>query len=169
MEKLQQLNTSIKSPMRLFTWMVGFPAVAGIEGGVPNIRAQSTSLPSLRITQIELWNWGLKAKYAGQVQFDNAIDFTIADDEDLNIHTWMLEWMKLSINLETGLVQPKPDYVKDFPIHLMNVQNESILRTFLMAQAWPASVGPVALEKSRNADSMKFTVTFVYDYYTIKS
>lgn len=168
-ERINIFNQSIKSPARLFTWDVEFPAVAAGPGAnIPKIRAQSASIPGIAISEIELHNWGLAIKYAGQIRYDNKFELTFAEDEDYQVYNYLQAWKTLVVNQATSHVADKTAYQKTVPLVLYDVGNYGVaIKTFTFNQFWPSVIGQVTLDKSNATTPVKFAVTFTYDYYLL--
>jgi len=168
-DRIDVFNQSIKSPARVFTWDVEFPTISGGPNvDIPKIRAQSSSIPGLALTEIELHNWGLPIKYAGQIRYDNRFDLNFAEDEDYQVFNYLQAWRQLIVDMETTHVTDKPTYQKTVTLVLYDVElYGTAIKTFTFSQMWPSSIGAVSLDKGNAATSVRFAVTFTYDYYRI--
>jgi len=168
-DRIEVFNQSIKSPARVFTWDVEFPAISGGPAiDVPKIRAQSANIPGLAISEIELHNWGLPIKYAGQVRYDNRFDLNFAEDEDYQVFNYLQAWRALIVDLSTTHVKDKSNYQKTVSLILYDVEEYgTALKTFVFSHMWPSNIGAVTLDKSNATTAVRFVVTFTYDYYRI--
>lgn len=167
--KITNLNAAITSPARLFTWDIDF-APAVLENTSPvKVRAQSTSIPGMSISEIDIFNWGLPAKFAGQVRFDNRFDIMFVEDEDYKVFDFFHTWRELVVSAEDTHVNPKTDYAYNISLFLMDVKNATTLKTFTLANSWPLGIGQVPLDKSNASTPVRFNITFAYDFYTVTS
>lgn len=90
---------------------------------------------------------------------------TVLNDADLVVRTSLEQWMNGMDALQSkrGKVFPA-DYVADLTVQQLD-RNGQISKTYILRDAFPTEIGPVALDYSANDQISNFQVSFVYQYF----
>ena len=127
---------------------------------------KSTSIPEATIEEIQIPYPGRTYKMAGQKSYgDWTISFNV--DEKAEVLNKFTSWQNNIYDAESNMASSPIDYMLDQQLFLLNGNGEST-KTRSLFDAWPKSIGSVALDYS-SADIATVDITFSYQYYTMSS
>ena len=131
-----------------------------------SLLAESVNLPSSQITTIDhiAERQSVKIPYA-VIQEEVTMTFLLTND--YYIKNLFDKWGQSIIDLETYRVAYKKDIVTDVVIQQLNKQNIPIYGVKL-ENAFPTTIGGVALSNETADTPNKLTVTFSYDKYIVE-
>lgn len=143
---------------------VARPTLFEVSGfGLPadlRVRVKATSLPTETVGIIEVPYMGRVIKEPGDRAYEEWT-FTVMQTNDFNVHRAVRAWMAGLNGPVSNVGQvDKRDGVID---HLDN--NNSIVETILIKDAWPTIIGPVELDWENQNSIETFDVTLAYDYH----
>lgn len=164
-----QSNLRIGARQYLFYYIPSFPLG---NGDVPKTGklVRSMSLPASVAEPITI-NWqGYAYKIAGRQTFsDWSVTFTLdADGASSELtRTNFLQWMS-GIHEPTDNVHGIPaQYFATQTLDLIDPHNHQPIMVYNLVDAWPTNISEVTLDYGTN-DVAQYTVTFAYQYHTIK-
>lgn len=131
-----------------------------------SLLAESVNLPSSQITTLDhiAERQSVKIPYA-VIQEEVTMTFLLTND--YYIKNLFDKWGQSIIDLETYRVAYKKDIVTDVVIQQLNKQNIPIYGVKL-ENAFPTTIGGVALSNETADTPNKLTVTFSYDKYIVE-
>jgi len=131
-----------------------------------SLLAESVNLPSSQITTLDhiAEKQSVKIPYA-VIQEEVTMTFLLTND--YYIKNLFDKWGQSIIDLETYRVAYKKDIVTDVVIQQLNKQNIPIYGVKL-ENAFPTTIGGVALSNETADTPNKLTVTFSYDKYIVE-
>jgi len=131
-----------------------------------SLLAESVNLPSSQITTLDhiAEKQSVKIPYA-VIQEEVTMTFLLTND--YYIKNMFDKWGQSIIDLETYRVAYKKDIVTDVVIQQLNKQNIPIYGVKL-ENAFPTTIGGVALSNETADTPNKLTVTFSYDKYIVE-
>tara|TARA_Y100000385_G_scaffold287208_1_gene350991 strand:- start:698 stop:1324 length:627 start_codon:yes stop_codon:yes gene_type:complete len=131
-----------------------------------SLLAESVNLPSSQITTLDhiAEKQSVKIPYA-VIQEEVTMTFLLTND--YYIKNMFDKWGQSIIDLETYRVAYKKDIVTDVVIQQLNKQNIPIYGVKL-ENAFPTTIGGVALSNESADTPNKLTVTFSYDKYIVE-
>jgi hypothetical protein len=131
-----------------------------------SLLAESVNLPSSQITTLDhiAEKQSVKIPYA-VIQEEVTMTFLLTND--YYIKNMFDKWGQSIIDLETYRVAYKKDIVTDVVIQQLNKQNIPIYGVKL-ENAFPTTIGGVALSNETADTPNKLTVTFSYDKYVVE-
>lgn len=161
---------------RNFMWEVDiFDGISPltIETNIDDLRFQvkNISTPGRTIETIETWFYGLKQNIPSKTTFSNSITMTLEEREDqfvLNtIYNWMesiqsvdpLKWTLLGLG---GKLTKK-----QMLIRMLKYDGTPTKNALELKNVYPTTFPEVNLDYSGN-DSVKYDVTFNYDYWLLR-
>ena len=131
-----------------------------------SLLAESVNLPSSQITTLDhiAEKQSVKIPYA-VIQEEVTMTFLLTND--YYIKNLFDKWGQSIIDLETYRVAYKKDIVTDVVIQQLNKQNIPIYGVKL-ENAFPTTIGGIALSNESADTPNKLTVTFSYDKYVVE-
>ena len=131
-----------------------------------SLLAESVNLPSSQITTLDhiAERQSVKIPYA-VIQEEVTMTFLLTND--YYIKNLFDKWGQSIIDLETYRVAYKKDIVTDVVIQQLNKQNIPIYGVKL-ENAFPTTIGGIALSNESADTPNKLTVTFSYDKYIVE-
>jgi hypothetical protein len=131
-----------------------------------SLLAESVNLPSSQITTLDhiAEKQSVKIPYA-VIQEEVTMTFLLTND--YYIKNMFDKWGQSIIDLETYRVAYKKDIVTDVVIQQLNKQNIPIYGVKL-ENAFPTTIGGVALSNESADTPNKLTVTFSYDKFVVE-
>ena len=131
-----------------------------------SLLAESVNLPSSQITTLDhiAEKQSVKIPYA-VIQEEVTMTFLLTND--YYIKNMFDKWGQSIIDLETYRVAYKKDIVTDVVIQQLNKQNIPIYGVKL-ENAFPTTIGGIALSNESADTPNKLTVTFSYDKYIVE-
>ena len=132
------------------------------------ILAKAASVPGKTVGTVEVYAQGRKVPIAGDANYDTwsctfYIQKTFKIRED--IEKWMTDIDDYMNNLsnETTLAE----YQKEIEIEQLD-RKGNVIKTFVLKNAWPTTVGEVTLGADTNDSVEELEVTFNYTHYEVK-
>jgi len=127
--------------------------------------AKTTSLPAQTIGAIELNFRGRKLRIAGDRDFPDPWTVTFLNDTNFGIRDAIERWMNGINELATGRgVTISADYQADLRVHQLD-RDDNVLKTYVFRNAWPESVGEIALD-TETVDTLEtFDVSWRYQHF----
>ena len=127
---------------------------------------KSTTLPGQTITATTVDFRGRQIKLAGDSRAFEDWSMTVINDTSFSIRNAFEKWMEKINNMATnGGVTNPADYQTDIIIQQLD-RGETVLKTYTLINAFPVSLGEIAVSYDTNDSIEDFTVDFAYEYYT---
>ena len=140
-------------------------------------RAEATHVPgiALQTEQVSRYGVGPSQAFPSNVAFE-AHTIQFFDDSKTTIWKFFAQWINAIFNFAGGSngtsgnygVAYRADYVVDIKIHVFNTEG-TLIKTVVLKDAFPLSLGEVALSWSEQSSLYKFPVTFGYQYWYLES
>ena len=145
-----------------FPSYVSLGAIAGLQG---QFLCRATTLPQSTLENIAIQYRGRQINVAGERTFEQW-SVTIYNDTNFNIRNAFEVWSNGIQNNSTTLGRTNPrDYQVDMAVNQLD-RNGSTVKTYSFHDAYPISVGPIALDFETTNQIETFDVTFQYNYWT---
>ena len=127
---------------------------------------KSTTLPGQTITATVVDFRGRQIKLAGDSRAFEDWSMTVINDTSFSIRNAFEKWMEKINNMATnGGVTNPAEYQTDIIIQQLD-RGETVLKTYTLINAFPVSLGEIAVSYDTNDTIEDFTIDFAYEYYT---
>mgnify|MGYP003586165174 CR=1 FL=1 len=142
------------------------PAALGLQMNDLEVMCSAASLPAVNVDPITVTYRGRPVNFAGERTFE-PWTITIINDMKGNgsdLRSLFESWSGLisAYDGSNGTIQPS-QYQSGMVVHQLD-RNETVLKSYDFFDAYPTSVGQIALSYD-NPNIETFDVTFVYNYY----
>ena len=128
----------------------------------------ATVIPSITLETKEVDWMGAKSNWdSGGITFDNwYVNFNI----DGGMRNWQLiyNWITAINNNQDRHGRPRPEYVVDASLHIMNNMRQPIM-AIVFKNIWPTLLGEAALSYRDGDQVLASSVNFSYDSYVIST
>ena len=127
--------------------------------------ARTAALPSQALGVIELNFRGRRLRIAGDRDFPDAWTVTFLNDTNFGLRDAMERWMNGINDLVTGQgVTISSDYQADMRVHQLD-RDDNVLKTYVFRNAWPESLGEIALDTGTVDAVEEFDVSWRYQHF----
>ena len=127
--------------------------------------ARTAALPSQALGVIELNFRGRRLRIAGDRDFPDAWTVTFLNDTNFGLRDAMERWMNGINDLVTGQgVTISSDYQADMRVHQLD-RDDYVLKTYIFRNAWPESLGEIALDTGTVDAVEEFDVSWRYQHF----
>ena len=127
--------------------------------------ARTAALPSQALGVIELNFRGRRLRIAGDRDFPDAWTVTFLNDTNFGLRDAMERWMNGINDLVTGQgVTISSDYQADMRVHQLD-RDDNVLKTYIFRNAWPESLGEIALDTGTVDAVEEFDVSWRYQHF----
>ena len=154
---IQQFKAQMGTPAKLFNWSVFIPNIPTAQ-----FKAQSTQIPAIGSTDIDLFYQGETIKYAGAPEYEHTWTIQIAESQAGDIWNAIWLWRQLVYNQTTGISGPPALYKSPITVLALNDLGVPWLQ-ILIKGAYPKNVDAIDIDRSNNTESWKWNVTFNFD------
>ena len=143
------------------SYVTGGPAV-GLQS---QFLVKAASLPAANIENMTIQYRGRAVNFAGERVFQ-PWSVSVYNDTTFNIRNAMEKWSDgIQNNSQTnGRTNPR-DYQVDLRVHQLD-RNGAIVKSYKFHDAYPTSVGPIAVDYDTVNQIEIFECEFVYNYWT---
>jgi len=155
-----------------FQVQLAFPSYARVGGGANFASTRSTFLvsvaeiPGQTVNPAIVQYRGREVKFAGDRTFA-PYTMTVLNDTDMSIRTAMENWMSGMEDLQNKFGNLVPNtYQCDVDIAQLD-RNGNELRVYMLRDAFPVDLSPIALDFGANDQISTFQVTMQYQYFNI--
>lgn len=156
--------------LTMYRWdMIIVPpaAITGINSEKLNFRCETTELPKMTGTSVEVNLRGHKIKQPGIYNYTNTISLTFVETTDVVLHDFVRKWREALWKVKTGVsAAPKNQLQGSLILRQLNNQDVGV---------WEYTLTGVYVEDydfgqldGTSSDSQKPQVTFSYDYFDDK-
>jgi hypothetical protein len=123
-------------------------------------------LPASTVSNIELFYRGRPVNFAGERTFQ-PWSITVYNDTTFSIRNAMEAWSNGVANFTgtNGLTSAR-DYQVDLSVYQLDRNGEAPIKKYTFINAYPISIGQIALDYDQNNVIETFDVEFQYDYFT---
>ena len=129
-----------------------------------------SALPPLTITPIERQYFGRTVKIPGDMTFGDlstTIIQTEGGQERAELETWMQEINHTGTNTMNTDHVTSNGFAADVTLTQYGKDSEDgAIHTIDFFDAWPSSIGPIALSYDTASEIAQYDVTWTYNYYT---
>lgn len=145
-----------------FPNFVNLGTVAGINA---QFMCKGAQLPQSTIENTQILYRGRQVNFAGERSFA-PWTVTIYNDTTFTLRNALERWSDGIMNHSqtNGRVNPR-DYQVDLLVHQLD-RNGATVKTYKFVDAYPTSIGPIALDYDTNNAIETFDVEFTYNYWT---
>lgn len=124
---------------------------------------EKASLPGINIATAQARTYGELREMPYERLFD-PVQLTFHVDRNMTIKTIFDEWMGYIVNPSDRTMGYYSNYVTPMTIRVQDLEDKT---TYLVQlyEAYPKSIGTIALDAGQNNDTMRLDVTFNYKYW----
>jgi hypothetical protein len=168
--QISQLRQAVKSGLvRSNRWRVtvNFPGYAGsgADGQQASLLARTTSTPSATIGVIDLTWGGRNLPIPGDRTYEE-FTVTFIGVNDMNVYNAFQKWSENINGSDSNKGLTNLDQImNDIQLELLDV-NDTVTKTYLLHDAWPATVGQMSMDSGEMDGYSQYDVTFRYVSYT---
>lgn len=145
--------------------------VTGHQGTFEKItlNAKATTIPPSTIEPVEVPFGGRTFRLPGGRTFDDW-GITVTNDEDFIVRDFFEQWNNAINGHESNLssISSLASYVQDCEVHQYSKAG-SLIRKYVMKQAWPHTIGETSLDWAENGTIQEFEVTFAFSWWDTSS
>lgn len=168
----------VKDIVRTWMYELSIPTIGDIVPGLNEegliIRTMTASIPGRTNEPIESSFMGLKQQFPGKETFTHTIDASFEESEDLYIAKGLYEWKEkiFQVNPDgihagvAGAPSKREGLVADIFLKLYRFNGDPLEKMYRLHNAWPIAMPEVPLDYA-GSDSLKHSVTFEYDFWTL--
>ena len=148
--------------------------VTGTPAGISDTNLESmkyfctvSALPPLTVTPIERFYFGRTVKIPGDMVFGDLSTSIIQTEggmERTELEKWMQEINHTGTNTMNTLHNTSNGFAADVTLTQYG-KNALTLQTIEFVDAWPSSIGPIALSYDTASEIAQYDVTWTYNYY----
>ena len=157
---IDDLKSSIGSPARVFLWDVAIPSLK-----IASFQAQTSALPGVDSTDMELFYQGQAVKFPGSVEYSQEWTCEIAESEKGNVMTSLFGWRERVFNQKNGKAGDIETVKEDVVIKALKSSDGTAWLTYKLHGVYPKSIGEVSLDRSANTDILQWEIAFSYDWW----
>jgi len=168
--QISQLRAAIRSGLvRSNRWRVtvNFPGYAGTgaDGQQASLLARTTNTPSATIGVIDLTWGGRNLPIPGDRTYEE-FTVTFIGVNDMNVYNAFQKWSENINGSDSNKGLTNLDTImNDLQLELLDV-NDNVTKTYLLHDAWPATVGQMSMDSGEMDGYSQYDVTFRYVSYT---
>ena len=141
---------------------------SGLLGGDPrtvSMRCESTTMPGRNLAAVDDTNvYGPTREIVNGVTYAGDVEMMFQASSGLKERVFFEEWQKKAFSEETWNVGYHNDYVSEVQIYLLDKQNQRRYGIRLH-EAWPKTIGAVALNQAPSSEIIKIPVTFSFRWW----
>jgi hypothetical protein len=150
---------------RAYLHFPGYVALGALEGARAQFLCKASSLPASTITNVEVPYRGRVLNVAGERTFQ-PWSVTIYNDITFGLRNAFETWQAgIQRYAATEGKTNVADYQVDLEIHQLD-RNGASLKVYKFADAYPTSIGQIALDYDSANQIETFDVEFTYNYFT---
>lgn len=140
-------------------------SIASAAGNAAQFLCKGAQLPASTVEDITASYRGRPVHFAGERSFQ-PWTVSIFNDTDFLIRNVMERWQNgvLNYTATNGILRPG-DYQVDMSVYQLD-RNDRIIKTYKFFDAYPTSIGAIALSFEQNNALEEFDVEFTYNYFT---
>jgi len=127
---------------------------------------KASQLPASTISNIEVFYRGRPVNFAGERTFQ-PWTVTIYNDTTFTIRNAMEAWSNGISNFTgtNGLTTAR-NYQVDLSVYQLDRNGDAPIKKYTFVNAYPVSIGQIALDYDQNNVIETYDVEFIYDYFT---
>jgi len=149
----------------LFEVRIPNPPQGTIDASQWKFQCKIAAIPTMTMGVVEIPYFGRQIKIPGNRTFDN-LSLTVINDSSQKIRNGMEKWHNEMNDHVTNLENTELAILQtDISIAHYNIEGAET-GTWKFVDAFPVSVGEIALDWGSNDAIEEFTVEFAYDYWT---
>lgn len=170
----------LKDIQRPWMFELVIPDASVLTNGIANtedliIRCRTASIPGRGFDTIESNFMGMKQFFPSKPTFSNTLAVSIEETEDQKVGKLLYAWRQKIFDVDpqsvkagssTGLV--KRDLAKDIFLLMYKYDGTSFEKKIKFVNAWPQNVDDVGLDYAGGGESVKYSVTFQYDFWLLQ-
>lgn len=149
----------VGNPAKAFMWDVLIPALP-----VSSIKALSSQVPGVSLTDMELWHLGQKALFPGTVEYTHTWNCTVVESESGDVYNAMSAWHNLIFDQKTGVMGDVAAFKRDVTINMLTSSGSTWL-SLILKGAYPKEIAELEIDKSNNAEPVKWVLNFNFDWF----
>lgn len=156
---ISDFTAIVGNPAKAFMWDVLIPALP-----VSSIKAESSQIPGVSATDIDLWHLGQLAKFVGTVEYDHTWNCTIVESETGDVFNAINAWQQLCFDQKTGVMAVPSVYKRDITLNMLTSSGSTWL-SIIIKNAYPKANPALDISKADNTVAIKWNLTFNYDWW----
>jgi len=135
------------------------------EARAVSLRCESTTMPGRNLAAVDDTNvYGPTREIVNGVTYAGDVEMLFQASSGLKERVFFEEWQKKAFSEETWDVGYHDDYVSEVQIYLLDKQNQRRYGIRLH-EAWPKTIGAVALNQAPSSEIIKIPVTFSFRWW----
>ena len=146
-----------------------FPGYVGLTGIAVNrapLLVSVAELPGQTVNPAIVQYRGREVKFAGDRIFA-PWTITVLNDSDMSIRSAIEQWMDGMDDYTEKFGRLRPsEYQADLTVEQLD-RNGEVLKTYVLQDAMPVDLSPVALDFGANDQISSFTVTWQYQHFLV--
>jgi hypothetical protein len=154
---VQQFKSVMGSPAKVFNWNIFIADMP-----LAQFKAQTTQVPSVASSDMELWYQGEKVLYHGSVEYEHNWVCQVAESQDGIIYNSIYAWRQLVFSQTAGLSGTPLLYKRPVTIQLLNDQKIPYLG-WVLKGCYPKQIDTIDLDRANNTEVLKWGITFNFD------
>ena len=142
------------------------PGIAiGLDVRRTSFLVRASNLPAQTLAEIAIPFRGRNIYIAGDREFADTWTVTFMNDTDFMIRNAMERWSNGINDLadNTGVIAPA-DYQTDLTVEQLD-RDDTILKSYIFRNAYPLTIGDIALSSAEAGEIETFEVTWRYQHY----
>ena len=151
-----------------YNWGIQFVnlpgALSGFTSADLNTRAVSFQAPTRTQDVAEISMRGHKVFQHGIMNYDQGLNLILHETVDRKVGTFLENWMNLQWTPISGVQVPKSLNQAVFLLTLLDSEDKA-RKYYTIFGAWPTHFDHGGDYSADSSDTVKYTVTFQYDYY----
>ena len=149
-----------------FRVLISFPAYAGGDTEQTSFMIKAAALPGVQFGEINVPFRGRQIPYPGDKTFE-PWNVTVLNDIDFGVRDAMVAWHNgINDNESNSSDNPIDSWYADIVVEQLGLEEDVILKRYRLKDAYPQSVGEIALDNESGDQIETFECQFKYLYWT---
>jgi len=141
------------------------PWLTSNDARLVSLRCESTSMPGRTLSSIDDTNiYGPSREIVSSVTYAGDVEMLFQASSGLKERVFFEEWQKKAFNEKTWNAKYHNEYVSEVHIYLLDRQDQRRYGIRLH-EAWPKTIGAVALNQAPSSEIIKIPVTFSFRWW----
>ena len=164
----------LKNPpdvQKAYMWELFIPSIEELSQDDMVLRIRNVVIPGRSNPIIESHFMGTKQFLPGKTEYTGSFTTNIEEFEDQFVHTALHSWMQYIFDYDPSSPTAgdqkgatKLDYARDMVLKMYKSDGTEMPNSIKFFGAWPQTVADATLDYTAS-DSVKFDVTWQYDYW----
>jgi hypothetical protein len=141
------------------------------ETGIIFSQVREVTIPGRTNQPIDSFFVGMKQKFPGKEEFDGNFTVNIEESGNLDGLKAIYEWKQKIFNVTQGVSNTlvKKDIMGSANVFFLDYAERQKPQYIRVQHIWPIGMPDISLAYSSGGDSVKFPITFAYDFWTMEN